>query len=83
MSEVDPELSTFPLAAYCFMTGWMCAVLIRLPSFSRDRLVLYRTATQYPSLPYLFGARSKPATRCRCIVCPLPFSPAPANHNFL
>lgn len=68
MSEVDPELSTFPLAAYCFMTGWMCAVLTRLPSFSRDRLVLYRTAMRCPFPPYSFGARSKPATRCRCIV---------------
>ncbi|KAI0249750.1 hypothetical protein BJV78DRAFT_1276033 [Lactifluus subvellereus] len=26
MTEVDPELSTFPLAAYCFMTGWIDAV---------------------------------------------------------
>ena len=23
MTEVDPDLSTIPLAAYCFMTGWM------------------------------------------------------------
>jgi len=29
-SEVDPELSTFPLAAYCFMTGWMCVALTHL-----------------------------------------------------
>jgi hypothetical protein len=27
MSEVDPELSMVPLTAYCFMTGWMCAIL--------------------------------------------------------
>ncbi|KAI0305332.1 hypothetical protein B0F90DRAFT_1815561 [Multifurca ochricompacta] len=26
MTEVDPELSTIPLAAYCFMTGWIDAV---------------------------------------------------------
>jgi hypothetical protein len=25
MTTVDPERSTIPLAAYCFMTGWMCA----------------------------------------------------------
>ena len=24
MADVDPERSTFPLAAYCFMTGFMC-----------------------------------------------------------
>ena len=23
-SDVDPERSTLPLAAYCFMTGYMC-----------------------------------------------------------
>ncbi|KAI0257789.1 hypothetical protein BC834DRAFT_946187 [Gloeopeniophorella convolvens] len=26
MADVDPELSTIPLAAYCFMTGWIDAV---------------------------------------------------------
>jgi hypothetical protein len=34
-SEVDPELSVIPLAAYCFMTGWMYANLIRPPFFTR------------------------------------------------
>lgn len=24
LSDVDPEKSMFPLAAYCFMTGFMC-----------------------------------------------------------
>jgi hypothetical protein len=24
MQDVNPDLSTIPLAAYCFMTGWMC-----------------------------------------------------------
>lgn len=24
MSDVDPERSTLPLAAYCFMTGFVC-----------------------------------------------------------
>ena len=67
-SEVDPELSAIPLAAYCFMTGWMCAALTHLLSISRDSLIPYRTATQCPSLPYSFGARSKLATRCRCII---------------
>src|SRR6267154_1936709 len=69
-SEVDPELSAIPLAAYCFMTGWMCAALTHLPSFSRDSLISYRTATQCPSPPYSFGVRSKLATRCRCISRP-------------
>jgi hypothetical protein len=23
--EVDPALATWPLVAYCFITGWMCA----------------------------------------------------------
>ncbi len=41
MSEVDPELASIPLAAYCFMTGWMCAALTHLLSFSRNRLVSY------------------------------------------
>jgi hypothetical protein len=27
MTEVDPDLSTIPLAAYCFMTGWMSVSL--------------------------------------------------------
>lgn len=36
--------------------------------FSRDSLIPYRTATQCPSPPYSFGARSKLATRCRCII---------------
>ena len=66
MSEVDPQLSMIPLAAYCFMTGWMCAVLARLLSASRDRSVPYCTAMPYLSPPYLSGARSKPAIRCRC-----------------
>jgi hypothetical protein len=34
-SEVDPELSAIPLAAYCFMTGWMCAALTHLSFFMR------------------------------------------------
>ena len=68
MSEVDPELSTVPLTAYCFMTGWMCAVITCLLSFLRDRLVPYHTATQYRSPPYSFGARFKLAMRCRCIL---------------
>jgi hypothetical protein len=67
-SEVDPELSAIPLAAYCFMTGWMCAAPTHLLSFSCDSLIPYRTATQCPSPPYSFGARSKLATRCRCII---------------
>lgn len=70
MSEVDPELSTVPLTAYCFMTGWMCAVITCLLSFLRDRLVPYHTATQYRSPPYSFGARFKLAMRCRCILFP-------------
>ena len=70
-SEVDPELSAVPLAAYCFMTGWMCVALTLL-SFSRDSLTPYRTAMQCPSQPYSFGARSKLATRCRCIIVRTP-----------
>ena len=27
MTQVNPDLSTIPLAAYCFMTGWMCVAL--------------------------------------------------------
>lgn len=27
MSEVDPARSTYPLVAYCFMTGYMCVSL--------------------------------------------------------
>ena len=71
-SEVDPELSAVPLAAYCFMTGWMCAPLTHLLSLSRDSLVPYRTATQCLSPLYSFGARSKLATRCRCIIVHFP-----------
>jgi hypothetical protein len=67
-SEVDPELSAIPLAAYTFMTGWMCAILTHLLSFSRGSLIPYRTATQCPSPPYSFGARSKLVTCCRCII---------------
>lgn len=22
--DVDPEFATWPLTAYCFLTGWMC-----------------------------------------------------------
>lgn len=72
MSEVDPELSMVPLTAYCFMTGWMCAIVTSLLSFLRDRLVPYRTVTQYRSPPYSSGARFKLAIVCRCIVFRLP-----------
>jgi hypothetical protein len=24
MQDVNPDLSTIPLTAYCFMTGWVC-----------------------------------------------------------
>jgi hypothetical protein len=82
-SEVDPELSAIPLAAYCFMTGWMCAALTRLLSFSRDSLIPYRTATQCPSPPYSFGVRSKLATRCRCIVLSSRVTRPHAQHKIL
>lgn len=26
LADVDPQRSTFPLAAYCFMTGFMCVL---------------------------------------------------------
>jgi hypothetical protein len=86
-SEVDPELSAIPLTAYCFMTGWMCAVFTHLLSFSRDSLIPYRTAMQYASPPYSFGVRSKLATHCRCIIVlssrvPSSARSASINHNF-
>ena len=30
MGDVDGERSTFPLAAYCFMTGFMCVLICSL-----------------------------------------------------
>jgi hypothetical protein len=84
-SEVDPELSAVPLAAYCFMTGWMCAALTYLLSLSRDSLIPYRTAMQCLSPLYSFGARSKLATRCRCIIVHFPrvssACPTSINHK--
>lgn len=81
-SEVDPELSAIPLTAYCFMTGWMCAALTIFFLFLADSLIPYRTATQCPSPPYSFGARSKLATVCRCIiVLSFPIS-ASIDHKF-
>src|SRR5713101_4879341 len=85
-SEVDPELSTVPLAAYCFMTGWMYAALAHLLFFSRDSLIPYLTVTQCPFPPYSFGARSKLATRCRYIIvlssCDSSARPASIHHKF-
>jgi hypothetical protein len=26
MQDVNPDLSTWPLVAYCFMTGWLCVL---------------------------------------------------------
>ena len=38
MTQVNPDLSTIPLAAYCFMTGWMCVALAMSSFFFyRDR----------------------------------------------
>jgi hypothetical protein len=37
MTQVNPDLSTIPLAAYCFMTGWMSVALSPVLSFCRDR----------------------------------------------
>ena len=46
-SEVDPELSTIPLAAYCFMTGWMCVPLFYPPPYlSPDRSLSYHDIPQ-------------------------------------
>jgi hypothetical protein len=71
MTHVDPNLSTIPLAAYCFMTGWMCAALHSCLPFYRDHLVSYhRTATQCLSPPYSFGAHSRRATRYRYVLPP-------------
>jgi hypothetical protein len=39
MTQVDPELSTIPLAAYCFMTGWMCAASIPMILYSMGDLL--------------------------------------------
>jgi hypothetical protein len=54
--------------------------------FSCDSLIPCRTATQCPSPPYSFGARSRLATVCRCIIvlssrvsCPHTVS---INHKF-
>ena len=64
MTEVDPDLSTIPLAAYCFMTGWM---FVSFPSpFAIADLALL--VMWCPSPPYSFGVHSKLATRCRCVM---------------
>jgi len=64
MTQVNPDLSTIPLAAYCFMTGWMCVVLAHVLSFF-IAIADSVTATQSISPPYSFGADSKLATRYR------------------
>jgi hypothetical protein len=41
--EVDPDLSTIPLVAYCFMTGWMSvspSATIPLPSLTLYHLIV-------------------------------------------
>jgi len=66
MTEVDPDLSTIPLAAYCFMTGWMSVSLsatVLSPSLTPYHLIV----TWCPSPPYSFGVHSKLATRYRCV----------------
>ena len=82
MTQVDPNLSTIPLAAYCFMTGWMCAALHSCLPFYRDHLVSYhRTATQCLSPPYSFGVHSRRATRYRYVLSPHSSSAPPASVN--
>jgi hypothetical protein len=69
MTEVDPDRSTIPLAAYCFMTGWMSVSLsatILSPSLTLYHLIV----TWCPSPPSSFGVHSKLATRYRCVYLP-------------
>lgn len=68
MSDVDPERSTFPLAAYCFMTGFMCAHLSALQSFPElMRWFLYScTVTRYVSPRSSCGVPFRRATLYRC-----------------
>ena len=59
MGDVDPQQSTFPLAAYCFMTGFMYVFSSRLLFFSSGVAYLYSAFILYlfSLLPRL-GAQS-------------------------
>jgi hypothetical protein len=50
MTQVNPDLSTIPLAAYCFMTGWMCVALAPLAPASFRSLTLSINFVQRRSL---------------------------------
>lgn len=61
--DVDPAQTTGPLAAYCFMTGYMCVALFYpVTSVSNRREVM-----SYLSLPSSYGVASKLVTLPRYV----------------
>lgn len=60
--DVDPAMCTAPLAAFCFMTGFMYGLCWTCSVFS------YLLAMLYRSLQYLYGVDSRLETLCRCVV---------------
>jgi hypothetical protein len=67
MEEVDPEQSTIPLAAYCFMTGYMYVQLLST-STCWSRVVTDRTnfkVTSFATPPHPCGLGFKLATQLR------------------
>jgi hypothetical protein len=61
-AEVDPDHSTPPLAAFSFMTGFMCDNNL---ASSSSRPYLHSKVMQSHSQQFLCGVDSKPATSFR------------------
>ena len=67
MTEVDPLQATAPLAAFCFMTGFMSVCYI----YNSNPLLALSSVMRSPSLPFSYGVGFKPETlpRCTSLVC--------------
>jgi len=62
MMEVDPLQATAPLAAFCFMTGFMSVCYI----YNSNSLLALSSVMRSPSLPFSYGVGFKLETLPRC-----------------
>jgi hypothetical protein len=65
MADVDPAQCTGPLAAFCFMTGYMYVFFPFPSNFFADEPLSQNSAMRFPSQPSSYGVVFKPATSYR------------------
>ena len=65
MEDIDPKKAVVPLSAYCFMTGFMCALRLRRSRFFFAHACA-GTRSAFP--PSLCGVPSRQATACKYVL---------------